>query len=406
MNFWLLARRGWASRRVRDTVATNALSSLGNLSLSLAIAREAPLAEVGEFAAAFALLSIGIGIGQAAIVEPTIVSSTDLVSMRLAVRRVLTLALAISLPVGLAGMVLGSSYITIAAVGLPGAALFMLVRVVSLTRSHSGTALLLEFIWTIVTVLAALGCLSGIISPVAVFLLYILSASAMGVTVCIRRGWMRPPPQNVGATSRQTSAAFGLEYLLGSGTAQMTTIALAATAGRDAVGALKGAGTLYGPVTLLLTSLRTVLLPYLSDSAAGVRALNIRLLVRLSMAILPLFLLLVLMVLLLPDSLGSALLADNWRYVKPLLAPLGAELIFAAAAAVPFAVHRALLEARRTLAIRTFLAPIRVGIVLFAASIGGAPGAAVGMATVALVAAIAWWASAATLLCQRNQESR
>src|SRR5688500_4122683 len=62
--------RAIRSERAKLTVVTSVFSSLGNLSVSIAVARTAEIEELGQFAVAFAIYALAAGFVRSAVVEP------------------------------------------------------------------------------------------------------------------------------------------------------------------------------------------------------------------------------------------------------------------------------------------------------------------------------------------------
>ncbi|WP_214443661.1 MATE family efflux transporter, partial [Mycobacterium tuberculosis] len=113
----------------------------------------------------------------------------------------------------------------------------------------------------------------------------------------------------------------------------LTTGVLGVVDGGRILGAVRGAGTLLGPLNLIATTVRSLLLPFLSrrndvpgrqiSAALRVAALQVAVLVPFLVALQ-----------FLPDTWGEQLLGDTWQLASQALLPLSIEAIFALIGAV------------------------------------------------------------------------
>jgi O-antigen/teichoic acid export membrane protein len=180
-----------------------------------------------------------------------------------------------------------------------------------------------------------------------------------------------------------------MDYLLGSGATQVTTFLLGAVAQPAVNASVRGSGTLLGPITVVANSVRALIIPFLSRRHRSGHALTPS--VHLTMLLILFSLPLVVGVNLIPDSWGIFLLGETWTLTEVVLPLLSLELVFALVSNVPFAGHRSLGAHRRTLALRSILAPLRVATIVMAALVTGYVGAAVAMLATSAVSALVWW---------------
>ena len=192
----------------------------------------------------------------------------------------------------------------------------------------------------------------------------------------------------------ESSAAvvFSADYLVGAGGAQLTTGLLGALADTAILGAVRGAGTLLGPVNLISTTARSLLLPFLSragqENNGQFRSAVAATVVQASV-LMPLLLLLQFI----PPWLGEQLLGETWKIAALAILPMSIDALFNLIMSPAIAGHRVAFAGTRTLILRLAIGVPRPLIVLFAAHLWGIVGAAWAMALIASVSSVAWWIS-------------
>ncbi|HET9518173.1 MAG TPA: hypothetical protein VFO77_10635 [Actinoplanes sp.] len=398
VQFSALLKKITTSRRARLALITNAISSVGNLAVSLAVARTGSVLDLGAFAVAFSVYALVAGLAQAAVTETVLASAPDRETLRNSARRVVSIGLFSSAGVILVGAVLRLPYLVIVGLALPGMLLYDYVKTISLGISQPGRAFAQETVWTTVTLVALWLGLSHALSAMAVFVVWAASGSVIGIVGAACVGYLVPPGWRVRSRETRLAVSFGLDFLAGTGSAQIATTLLAGMAGVAVVGALRAGGTALGPVTLLMGTARPLLIPFLARTKEAASGARVRAAVFSTAILLCAVIPLAGGVVVVPDVLGTAFLGDNWRAAQPLLAALAFELVFATATAVAFAGHRVQRAGMRTLLIRSVLAPLRVVGVVGAGMLFGAKGAATAMALMALIGLMVWWASYLSLV--------
>lgn len=399
----LFVRRLLGARRAWLAILTNGMSSLGNLALFIAVARSTDLSELGRFSVAFALYAVSAGVVRAAVAESVLTHAEWRSQTREASSRVVALSSAAALPITVAGALLGSSYLILVGLLLPGLVLFDHLKTIDLAVGSGRRALLRETVWTVTQVGALVATGLSEVSAVLVFALWAIVGAVIGLGQAHRSRLPLRPRWQLGRSDSRTAAFFGADYLAGSGVAQATPPILAVAAGTEVVGALRGAGTLIGPVGLIASSARSLLIPFILRSSVQPPAMQRRIALGASATLVAVVAPIGLAIAMLPDHIGELALGPNWAYAAPLLAPLAVELCFAVAATVPFAGHRVARAGRRTLVIRAGAAPVRIAGVLGGAELGGAYGAAVALAILAALTCAVWWASYLTLISEKRR---
>ncbi|MDW5329383.1 hypothetical protein [Plantactinospora sp. KLBMP9567] len=391
--------------RAPTAVVVTATSSLGNLLLSVTVARGGSLSELGRYSLAFSLYVLVSGLARAMVTESVLADPDrrDPDPFRRSTRRICLLGGAAGVLAGTAGALAGNRYLVVVGLALPGLVLYDYVKAYGLGVADPRRILRYELLWTLASGVGAGLALTGRIGASTAFVVWAGSGALVGYLGAARRRCALLPGWPVGRAETRNALAFGLHFLVGSGTAQLATATLAAVAGTAVVGALGGAKTALGPITLLIGASSALLIPYLARASEAEPRIRLRSAARVAAAIIVLVGPLALVLPALPDLVGRALLGANWEFARPLLPALAVESVFMVATMVASAGHRIERAGARTLLLGAALAPIRVGAIVGAGHLFGAPGAAWAMVGVACCAAAGWWWSYHSLLRARDR---
>ncbi|AVT32860.1 hypothetical protein C6361_29160 [Plantactinospora sp. BC1] len=406
---WRATLRGLRGRiptggRAPIAVLVTATSSLGNMLLAVTVAHGGSLGELGRYALAFSLYVLVSGLARAMVTESVLAEADrrDPAPFRRSARRICLLGGTAGVLLGTVGVLAGNRYLVVVGLALPGLVLYDYLKAYGLGVADPRRILRYELLWTSASAAGAALALAGRIDASTAFVVWAGSGALVGCLGAVRRRCALLPGWPVGRAETRSAFAFGLHFLVGSGTAQLATATLAAVAGTAVVGALGGARTALGPITLLIGAGSALLIPYLARSGAAEPRIRLRAAGRVTAGIVVLVGPLALALPALPDPVGRALLGGNWEFARPLLPALAVESVFMVATMVAAAGHRIERAGARTLALGAALAPIRVGAVVGAGHLFGAAGAAWAMAGVACFGAVGWWWSYRSLLRVRH----
>ncbi|MEV6692351.1 hypothetical protein AB0M35_12875 [Micromonospora sp. NPDC051196] len=397
-------RRGFGRRAV-VALSVNGLSSVGNLMVSISIARGESLSRLGQFAIAFTTYVMVIGLVRTAITESVLAARAEPAANAAAdgARRACAIAVLVGAVSAVIGILLGSPYLAIVGLALPGLVLYDYVKAISLGIGESRVALVQECLWTGCVTAVVVAALVAPVAPVAIFAGWAVVGAGTGIVAALRQGYGTLPGWGLDGRQTRVAATFAAQFLLTKGSAQLALTGLAATAGVAVVGALSAARTIFGPVSLLTTTLSSLIIPYLARSRPTTAGTRIRTAGPVIALTVGLVFPLVLVVCLLPDEAGRAVLGDNWSAARPLLPLFAVEALLAPVALVAFAGHRVQAASARALLIGGVLGPIRVGAIVAGGVLFGAGGAAATMAVIAFLSAGCWWLSYLLLDVRSNQ---
>jgi hypothetical protein len=187
---------------------------------------------------------------------------------------------------------------------------------------------------------------------------------------------------------------FVVEFAVGNGSSQVAVLGIGAFGSAQAVGSLRGASTIFGPLNVLFTAATSFGPPYLSRMAtvpAQVRAAG-----RIGIGLGGVALAWAVVVLLLPADVGAELLGETWAYASALVPATGAQYVAMALGTAGILALR-VVSPRSTLPIQLVWSAVNV-VTLVVGFVGwGVTGAAWGLALGSALKAAALWRRAAVL---------
>lgn len=384
-----------SSQRSHGTFATTGLSSLSNFALSIAIARAGTVEEVATFAIGFAGFMVITGISRSMIGEPSSARLLNDRSLRIAGKQVSGYGLCSTVIMVLIGLATNQSYLI--AVGAFGHAItiYDYSKFVSTVFGRPQIAVAQEFIKTLI-ILIAIFTPAANQDPFILFLVWLTATGIVGYTGTIIQRINLKPSLSTPEIPRKESVSYAFDFILGSGTTQITTFALGAFAAPTVNASVRGAGTLFGPITMIATSIRALVLPFLSRKLRSGSDLSPS--VHVSLSLLIAALPLIVLINFIPPNWGYALLGETWHFTKSVLPILSVEVISTMLTTIPFAGHRSLGAHKRVFYIRLILALVRLLVIISAAIVGGHIWAAIAMVFTSVLGLITWWISYSMLM--------
>lgn len=388
-----LARRsGWA-------FADQAVSSLTNFALSVAVARAVGVREFGAFGLAVALYLFLVGLSRAIVSEPLLVRFSDArpAERRSAVRQSVGTAVllgtalgavtaaggrAVPGPVGTALLPLG--------LALPGLLAQDAWRFAFLAGARPAAAVVNDLVWAgaQVVLMGAVLAVGGSVGTLVAA--WGLSAAVAAVVGAIQEGGAPAPlaARSWATAHADLASRFTGEFLVRQGVRQLTVYAVGAAGGLSAVAAIRGAQVVFGPLHVLLAGVQLMAVPEAVRLARRSLASLARAVRVLAAALAALGVAAAGIALVLPDSLGLALLGDSWRAAAPVLVPQALVMAGVGASSAYVAGMRAMSAASRTLRSRVATMPLFVAGGTGGAVVSGAAGAIAGIALAQAVATV------------------
>jgi O-antigen/teichoic acid export membrane protein len=391
-------------RRLGWGVGDQAISSLSNFALGVFVARTFGASSFGAFALAFVTYTVVINASRGLATDPLLVRFSGAVRGRW--RRATSEATGTALTVGLgagaiciaAGLLLpdpvGPVFVALG-VGLPGLTLQDSWRFAFFARGSGSIAFVNDLVWTVLLVLALVVVNSrGNGSAAACLIIWGGTATLAAVFGSFQAGVL-PRPTRAAVWLRvhsQLSVRYLAENISHGGAAQVRSFVLGAVAGLAAVGYVRAAEILVGPVLVVLSGISQVAVPeasrvlhrapghltrfcFVLGSAQAAAALAWG----------------VILLTVFPLGPGQALLKELWVPTSQLIPAMTLFVTAIAFCTVATAGLRAMGQARRSLraqliASAAFLVGGTVGAIL-----GGALGTSWGVAAAQWLCVLVWW---------------
>lgn len=404
------------ARRAGWTITDQAFSSLTNFALTIIIARAFSPDALGAFSIAYLVYVFLLQLCRALTSQPLVVrySAADYESCREGAARAVGFTLVFGAVTGCATALAALGFagllqttLLALAVMLPGLLVQDCWRFVFFAQGRPALAAVNDVAWACVQfpLLAYLLLHSG--SSVSGCVLAWGGAGSAAAVLGVFQARLIPSVRGSASWLRQhfdLAYRYAAEFLVFRSALQMASFAIGLVAGLAALGSLRAAQVLVGPVSLLFLSAELVAVP------EAVRLLNrsanrFRQAVRLLSVVLTIVALMWGAVLaILPDNAGLWLLHANWREASPLLIPVALATAATGAEIGPWTALRAFQAANASLRARLIIAPITLVAGVIGALIGASLGAAIGLAIATWIGAAIWWGEYNAQLKRRNQQ--
>jgi hypothetical protein len=380
-----------------------ALSSLTNFGLTFFAARSLVPAAFGGFALAFAAYLLALGLSRALTSEPLSLrfSAVSAKDWRRGTRSATGAAVLVGTVGGLlmvfAGLIWGGTVgqaLLGMGVFLPGLLLQDAWRFAFFAAGRGGWAAANDGVWAVLLAVTVAVSLGGERPTAAWFAVAWGATGTAAGLVGVAQARLLPQPQKVGAwwrLQRGLAPRFAAEFLTYFGSGQAVLYAIGGIAGLAAVGAIRAAQVLLGPLNVIFMGTSLFAVPEASRRARyalpTLRRFGFRMSVGLSLAVAGW----AGVVALLPGHVGQLILDEAWSVARPLLLPVAMLMVGAGMMGGAATVLRGLADAGRSLRARVLQGALVLTGAVTGASLGGAFGAAWGLGISTWVAAGIWW---------------
>ena len=400
-------RRGTSGRLLLG-MTDSAMSSVGNLGVSVIAARLTDLPEFGLFATAMLVLILGTMAVRSAHGEVLLMkrqtggAGAEEADRRSSTSSVVRLSLLTGGATALVGvlLVLTAGPTDVALTVLVSGLVFPIlclqdhVRWTDYARDASHRALLNTTLWTVTSVLLMLVLWAAPGNRVAGYLCVaawgfgalpsVVHAAWRGLRLAdLRPGWL--------GANRASARNVFLDFGLTQSTSQGATLVIAALTGAVEMGLIRKAQIWLGPATVATLGLLAALQPILTRLAATHgRAATIRMASLTGLGLGALLALFGVGVLLLPDDVAAMLVGPGWDQASQFVAPLTLSAVMGVVGGCLGVALRALGLIGRQVRWRTFLGPVSVAAIAVATLWSGAEAGVWVLAASGVVTSLAW----------------
>jgi O-antigen/teichoic acid export membrane protein len=394
---------GGGVRRLGWGLADQALSSLTNFALAVLVARAVSTSALGAFGLAFTTYTITLGATRALCQEPLTVRYSALSEREW--RSGAAAATGVALVLGLlAGVVCVAAAfffagtlrptLLVLGIGMPGLIVQDAWRSAFFSHLRGRAAFGNDLVWALAqVVLVAIVVVAGTRS-VPAFVAAWAGAAAVAALFGIVQASVVPRPGRTGwwlSHHRDLGPRYLVEFVARNAAQSGAMYATAAFAGLSAAGALRGAQVVLGPLNVLNMG---VTAPGVAESVRIARRSPRRMMhaVRLlAFALVVVFVLWGLVVYVLPDSVGEALLKRSWHPAHDVIPAYTAVMAASGMLTAATVGLRAMAAAKRSLRSRLVTGVLAVAGGTAGAATSGAVGAATGLALGLWIGGIQWW---------------
>ncbi|MEV4666434.1 hypothetical protein [Microbacterium sp. LWO12-1.2] len=392
------------SKRLSFAVVGNGFASLASLALSVAIARASSVAVFAAFSIAMVAYLFGSGLIRSALTDSALSRPTDRDTYVRSFQRASLVSLFGAAVLIAWGILADNAFLIVLGIAFHGLLSFDFIRTFDSAAGVAGRAMTSTTIWSMLTVGASIMSIAGVLDARMVFVVWAATGALSGYALMLAARTPLVPKWTRHREDTRVAGLFALDFAVGSGGSLLTTGLLGLLDNARILGAVRGAGTLLGPLNLVSTTVRSLLLPFLSrrnnSSGGQIRA-------ALRVAVLQVVFLLPFLVglQLLPASWGRQILGETWDLASLALLPLSLEAVLALISAVANSGHRVAFAGARSLTLRLSVGLPRPFVVLLCAQVWGIQGAAWSMAALAALNALLWWGSYYDLSRRARTES-
>lgn len=392
---------GLAGRAVWTTL-DQAVSSIANAALSIVLARTVSAEEFGTFALAFSVYSFLVGVSQAVAGQVLVIRFSGAVGeVR---RRAVGLAAGNAVLVGVAAGLL--MLLVLALVDLPAVLVAVAVaaflpplllqdtwRTVLISAGTPRRAFVNDAVWTVLQLVLVAGLLAYDVTSAVFYVLAWGGSAVVAAALGVRQAGRAPVLRGgVGFVQEHREVAGYLlaQWVAVLGAIQIAFVVLAVVGGVEAVGSLRAAQTLLGPLSVVGMAATAFAVPELVRLRPTRRTLLL--------AGLALSALLVVvdaawggLLLLLPDSAGEQVLGATWESARQALPGYVLFTVFIGATTGPAALLRAVDRTRYIFWTSAALGPLILVLSVTGQVLDGVRGAAYGFALAAGLLVVPTW---------------
>jgi O-antigen/teichoic acid export membrane protein len=393
----LLGRASW-------NLIDQVLSALTNMVLNVLVVHAAGAKAFDAFSVAFLLFAIMIGIERALVGQPLGIrhsaDSGDLRRRTVSRAAGVTLGIAVAAALGMIGIglplggSLGTTLIATAAV-LPFLLLQDVCRYAFFAGGEAKKAAFNDALWAVVQ-FSAMGILIGLGAATAPSLVLVWGGAA-AVCVVVALAQLRAVPNPLATIDwvrehRDLVGYFVGEYMLTTGAFNGGYLTVGAIVGDQAVGSIRAAQVLLGPLQIVSSAGMSFGLPELSRRAEHLSgSLRKKIAFGTTTGMVALSLTYMGLLYFMPNTVGELFFSTKWVEAKQVLLPLALAMVMSTASLGPAVIIYSLGLAKTTFRLIMIEAPLVFGLMISGTFLAGVTGAAWGQLIDQTILLVLWF---------------
>jgi O-antigen/teichoic acid export membrane protein len=401
-NTGISERRQRPRARAVSAIVDQGLSSISNVALTIFVARASTPREFGGYSVAFGAYVVALQISRAIASEPLLIrfSAVSRESARVAAGSgagaTLLFGSVFTSFMVIAGVVIGppiEAPMILFGVGLPLLLLQDFWRYTLFSYGIARSAALNDAMWLGIQLVGFAALSLTAPDGAAVLAVWLAGGATCSIVGGLQAG-VRPRLAAVPEWFRAHSdliPRYSAEIILQRAAVQLTLYVVAGIVGLTAIGGLRGAQTLVGPMSTLYVGALLAAIPEMARMQRAGRPGLFRLAVYVSTILAALAIVWAGVLLLMPTSAGHAILGRTWPSAQSVILPFSLYVFAEAILVGPWAGLRALGAARQSLRARGIVALATAVLGCAGAGLFGQGGAAWGIALASVTAAGVWW---------------
>lgn len=390
-------------RQAIQLAVDQGISSLTTLTLSVFAARDASVDHFGVFAVAYAVFWVVLGVSRSSISEVNLIDGrekldahpdwrafTSTVSLAAGAVAAGLFGLGFTVPSSPDAMWIGWCF----AAAMPFVILADALRYIAFTDEMPAEALILDTIWLCGALLASPAVSTLGIPPVSSAILGWGIGAAFGIGLVLKRS-VRLRPKFKGAIpwaadNKVARTQFALDFLANNGIGQAATALVPVVSSLAVAGGLRAGSIIFGPLNVLYSALTVFLIPRIRRSITAHRVLPSP--APIALCALAAFCgLYAALVLVIPESLGEALLGPSWHAGQSVAPLLIAGYLLQTVAQILVQIMRLRGSAGLVVRVRLLVATLLFFGVLAGAALFGLLGAASAFVLAPMISIVPWW---------------
>lgn len=375
--------------RLLAIVMSNGATSLVSLMITVVIGRQDGPSQLGVFGVSFAVLALAQLFAREVGLNRALSNPVDLPQRQIAYSRSFVVALIVSIPMIVIGLILANPIVSITGCVVPGYISFTFLRLLTMTEGAVSRGLIADATLVGGVAIASLSTVLFDITSIAVLVTWALLLP-VSCTLLHKKLGLRLKLSWHPSSAYYSGISFAIQSLVGAGSVHTSTFILASFFGSVLVGAVRGASTLMGPVNLITSSINTLSIRELAIAGQDKRkkTMLVWFVISTGIAVASASI-----AWLIATYFGLWILGESWSVVEPLVPWVALDAALVATAVAARAAHRVDRRSDAAWRVNIVSGAARLLLLPLGGWWAGATGVAMASALTSCISGTSWWLS-------------